>query len=745
MTSIKEAIHDNQFKPSLNEFGAWSFALGTSIGWGSVVVTANTYLLQAGPLGSVLGICIGALIMLIISKNYHYLMNCYPEAGGAYTYTKEAFGYDYGFLTAWFLTLTYMAMFWANATSLPLFARYFWGSTFHFGYLYSLFGYEVYLGEILLTVAAIVIAAVFCTLSKKITFNTMKILVSFFVIGIMICFIGSFMQMGKTQFTFQPSYIPGKNVLNQIIRIATISPWAFIGFENISHATEEFTFPKKKIFRLLAVSVITITILYVFVTLLSVTAYPEGYTNWLAYIQDLGNNQGINALPAFYAARYYLGSFGIYVLMISLLALIVTSLIGNITALSRLLYAIAKDDILPRSFAGLNKHLVPSKAICLIAGISMIIPFLGRTAIGWIVDVTTIGATIIYGFVSASAYKTAALREDKTEKRYGLTGLVLMIIFILSLLLPSLLSTGSLEPESYFLFTAWAIIGFLFFRHILQKDQKKRFGKSIVVWIGLLSLVLFTSLVWMNQSTMNATSRAMETIQEYYVTHLNHLGVTINEDSFVQETIQNLKRTASISMIVVIGLFGLSLTTLLNIYSLMRKRAEESELELGFVKRIANTDPLTGVKSKHAYTQSENEYNDKIVNHAIDEFAIVVCDVNGLKHVNDTYGHKAGDEYIKAACRMVCEIFEHSPVYRIGGDEFVVVLTGRDFENRAKLLDALHQRSAENIEKDEVVVSGGLSDFIAGEDASFHDVFERADARMYQKKKELKALGAKTR
>lgn len=92
---------------------------------------------------------IGALIMLVISRNYHYMTNSLPEAGGAYTFAKETFGYDHGFLSAWFLALTYVAMLWANATALPLFAEYYLGDGLKFGFHYTLFGYDVYLGEAL--------------------------------------------------------------------------------------------------------------------------------------------------------------------------------------------------------------------------------------------------------------------------------------------------------------------------------------------------------------------------------------------------------------------------------------------------------------------------------------------------------------------------------------------------------------------------------------------------------------------
>ncbi|MBQ1491632.1 MAG: hypothetical protein IIZ39_06700, partial [Blautia sp.] len=141
----------------LSRLGAWSFAIGTSVGWGSLVVTSNTYLMQAGPLGSILGLLLGTLVMLLVSRNYSYMMRCYPEGGGAYIYTREVFGYDQGFLIAWFVCITYFAMLWANATSLPLFARIFLGGMFRFGKMYTFLGYDVFFGEVILSMGALLI------------------------------------------------------------------------------------------------------------------------------------------------------------------------------------------------------------------------------------------------------------------------------------------------------------------------------------------------------------------------------------------------------------------------------------------------------------------------------------------------------------------------------------------------------------------------------------------------------------
>ena len=122
----------------LTALGAWALAFGCSVGWGAFVMPGGTFLPIAGPVGSALGLCIGGAVMLILAVNYGYLMNRFPDSGGTYSYTKTAFGYDHGFLSAWFLILTYVAIIWANATALPLIARTVLGGTFQFGFDYEI-------------------------------------------------------------------------------------------------------------------------------------------------------------------------------------------------------------------------------------------------------------------------------------------------------------------------------------------------------------------------------------------------------------------------------------------------------------------------------------------------------------------------------------------------------------------------------------------------------------------------------
>ena len=94
---------------------------------------------------------------------------------------------------------------------------------------------------------------------------------------------------------------------------------------------------------------------------------------------------------------------------------------------------------------------------------------------------------------------------------------------------------------------------------------------------------------------------------------------------------------------------------------------------------------------------------------------------------------------------MICRCFKSSPVFRIGGDEFAVILEGADYERREELLDSLNQSMVKNIGSGEPVAALGLAEYVPGKDHSFRSVFERADRNMYERKKELKALGADVR
>lgn len=154
---------------------------------------------------------------------------------------------------------------------------------------------------------------------------------------------------------------------------------------------------------------------------------------------------------------------------------------------------------------------------------------------------------------------------------------------------------------------------------------------------------------------------------------------------------------------------------------------------------MANKDAMTGVKNKRAYAQTETEIDEKIKEKQQMPFAVVVCDLNGLKQVNDTIGHHAGDAFISSTCAIICDVFNHSPVFRIGGDEFAVLLQGRDYENRSERMEALEEALNRNKRDGIRPAAFGISEFNPETDIRLQDVFERADKLMYEDKKKCKA------
>ncbi len=170
------------------------------------------------------------------------------------------------------------------------------------------------------------------------------------------------------------------------------------------------------------------------------------------------------------------------------------------------------------------------------------------------------------------------------------------------------------------------------------------------------------------------------------------------------------------------------------------KKERQHLKALNTEKELARRDELTGVKNKTAFNELEKSVQDNIDN-GMDylPFALVVCDGNNLKKINDTLGHTAGDEFIRKSANLLCNIFSHSPVFRIGGDEFVVFLAGNDFANRTNLMNSLLTQVMENLKtKKGPVVAAGIAEFNPEKDTLISEVFDRADKAMYKNKLKLK-------
>lgn len=167
------------------------------------------------------------------------------------------------------------------------------------------------------------------------------------------------------------------------------------------------------------------------------------------------------------------------------------------------------------------------------------------------------------------------------------------------------------------------------------------------------------------------------------------------------------------------------------------KQKQEYNKRLITAEQEAHLDALTGVKNKHAYLEAEATLNDQIKDNTQPNFAIVILDINDLKKINDTHGHTYGDKYIQGACKIICDTFKHSPVYRIGGDEFLVIAQNGDYANIKQLVNDIYNHNLEAKKNNGIVIACGMAKY--NNESSVDIVFEKADQEMYRNKDLLKS------
>ena len=175
---------------------------------------------------------------------------------------------------------------------------------------------------------------------------------------------------------------------------------------------------------------------------------------------------------------------------------------------------------------------------------------------------------------------------------------------------------------------------------------------------------------------------------------------------------------------------------------------ENSISEISFVKfffKQKKNCPKTDNSFSSYYEIKHLQILEDRFKNGLTEFGFAMIDLNNLKIINDTYGHEKGNVAIIRLCRLVCEIFDHSPVFRVGGDEFVVVLMGHDYSVVDELVAEFYKRLAqyeadESLEPwEKISAAVGYAKFNRSCDTCVEDVFKKADKAMYAKKIAMKA------
>ena len=584
----------NTPQQTFSPLSIWAMSLGCCVGWGAFVLPGTTFLPTAGPVGSSLALIFGALAMLIVAINYHFMAKHNPSSGGAFAYVRSVLGADHGFLCGWFLWLVYAAIIWANASAFTLLVRQFLGNFLQFGFHYNLAGYDIYFGEVLFTTAIILGFLSLCMYrnSTAIKVNTIFAIILFAATAFCFCTISGNV---STFAALDPPFAPGQNKIIQIFNCMALAPWAFVGFEAVSNIVPEIKSGRKHLVWLMFAGLITAAIVYSL--LIFIASMPmEGVTDWKAYNQAIadGHNPNLVNMPVIASVSHYLGPIGVKILALAVLGGVATGLLGFSLALSRLTAAAADDGFLPAWFGQRNEANVPKNAFILIIGSSIVISFTGRTAIGWIVDINNICATIVYTYVSVAAFLKAKEAKNTFYEIFGILGIILGLAFCLFDFTPSLWTITVLSTESYLIFSVWGLLGFAFFLYLFKKDSSEKFGKSVFVWLFILFLVFGSSLMWMRQDINDSMHKVVSDVTKFYEKQLENKAlqhktdepaeqnldsIIMKKDKVLADELDSFSQEIIKHSIIQMLVIGICIAILFRIYSLLQIRRQRIEFE----------------------------------------------------------------------------------------------------------------------------------------------------------------------
>ena len=487
------------FDRYLSTLDVWAIAFGCIVGWGAFVMPGTTFLPVAGPVGTLIALAISVAIMLVIGANFAFLMIRRPGTGGVYAYTKEAFGRDHAFICSWFLCLSYLTIVFLNGTSLFIVVRTLFGTLLQVGRPYVIAGNEIYLGEVVLSVLALVSVGLLFIKAKRLLQRLHTILSVILLAGTVIVTAMCLPHLRLEDITGAFG-MRHPNAAYVIFTIVLLAPWAFVGFDVISMETVHFNFPIRKSWPIIVLSILLSGFVYASLSIVSVCAVPDGFASWQDYFRQLGSMTGVMSVPTFYAARTILGTPGLVLMGITALAAILTGMIGAYRATTRVLSTMAEDHILSRKF------LETTHSILFIMVISVVIAFLGRNALNWFVELTSFGAIVGFAYTSAASWKLARMENNRTIVVTGIVGTLITAAFCLVQLVPRLTALEAMGAASFFVLSLWCLLGFVFYWRTVNNSALSEYSGISTSGSVLFALLLYAVSMWIAKSLNEAGS-----------------------------------------------------------------------------------------------------------------------------------------------------------------------------------------------------------------------------------------------
>lgn len=465
-----------ELNKTLNPANIWAVALGSIIGWGAFIQSPNWMVKAGGPLPLVVGFILGGLLMIVVGMSYAYMIAKFPVAGGEFAYAFVGFGPTASYICGWMLSIGYLGIVALNATAVPVLFSVVAPGLLQVGYLYTVAGWPIYVGEIAVSLALLWVLGFVNIRGVKSAGNFQLFLCALLVSAVVLILAGT---VGTGNFhmenltpasgQYDVSFVKG------VILIIAMAPFLYVGFDCIPQAAEEFNFPANKTLMLIVSAIGVGAFIYAALAVVTAAVMP-----WMEMV-DLKNAAGNpESWRTGAMIKQALGMLGTCFVVVAVLSGMFTGINGFYMSSSRLLFGMARARMLPKFFAYIHPvHQTPSKGILFVMCVCSLAPFFGREVLNWVVDMAAVGTGVGYFFTCAGAYMvlTKGLKpksSDDISPVMALAGAAISLGIIALMVVPGM--PAFLSVPCWAALGVWVALGVVFYFTAMGRFRQTSHG-----------------------------------------------------------------------------------------------------------------------------------------------------------------------------------------------------------------------------------------------------------------------------
>lgn len=459
-------------------FSAWDIlviAFGAMIGWGWVV-SSGGWIENGGVVGAAIGFAIGGVMIFFVGLTYAELTAAMPQCGGEHVFSHRAMGPTGSFVCTWGIILGYIGVACFEACAFPTILTYLWPG-FLKGYLYTVAGFDIYASWLAVAIILSFLIMVINIRGAK-TAALLQTILTVIIGGAGILLIVASVFNGSVDNLQGQMFVgsTGGTMIKNVLAVAVITPFYFIGFDVIPQAAEEINVPLKKIGKMLILSVVLAVVFY------SLVILAVGYV--LNPDEIAASESGTGLVTADAMAKAFKTSVMAKVIIVGGMCGIITSWNSFMIGGSRAMYSMAESYMIPPFFAKLHpKYKTPINSLYLIGALTMLAPFAGRKMMVWICDAGNFGCCLAYCMVSVS-FLILRKKEPDMPRPYkvpaykfvGTMAVLMSGFMVMMYCIPG--SGANLVWQEWLMVGGWSCLGLIFYI-VCKRKYKESFGTLV--------------------------------------------------------------------------------------------------------------------------------------------------------------------------------------------------------------------------------------------------------------------------